>query len=477
MMRWTLRIITVIVGFQVAAGAAFAFNPNTLLSDEDMTAPIFSLGQTISFLRAKGGFLGVRAETYGQKIYDAATQYGLNPQFLIVQIQKESSLIEAPSPSQRLIDYALFYGCPDNGPCNPAYQGFGTQVARAAAVFRDYLTELNTTGRTRSGWAIGAAKRTGAPRIKANPKDPNWETLNGQPVLVTPTNAATAAMYTYNPWVGGHEQVLNGRSQYIGANYNFTLIWDRYFNNTRVYPDGALLRARGDTTVWVIADGVRKPFLSQAAFLASYDPRKVITVPAAELEMYVRGPGIKFADGSLLRAPSGGVYLIANGRKRAITSRNAFRAVGFNPEEVVRASWDDLEAFPLGEPITADSQAPSGRVVQVSDGLVYVDEHDVRHAITSPEVYRSAFGRRKPVRGSLAALAALPQGEPVRFRDGELIGVKGGDGIYLISDGQRRPIPSKEIFTAYRYRWRNIIWTNQRSLDAHPLGEPLALKS
>lgn len=473
-MRWTLRIITVIVGFHVAAGTAFAFNPNTLLSDEDMTTPLFSLSQTISFLRAKGGFLGSRAESYGQQIYDAATQSGLNPQFLIVQIQKESSLIEDPNPSQRRIDYALFYGCPDNGPCNPAFQGFGAQVTHAAAIFRTYLTDLATKGRTISGWAVGVPKRAGAPRNKANQNDSHWELLNGQPVFVTPTNAATAAMYTYNPWVGGHDQPGKG---YIGANYNFTLIWDRYFNNTRVYPDGALLRARGDATIWVIADGVRKPFLSQAAFLASYDPRKVITVPAAELEMYVRGPGIKFAEGSLLQAPSGGVYLITNGAKRPITSRAAFRAVGFNPEEVVRADWDDLAAFSAGEPITVESQAPTGRLVQINDGgIVYVDEHNLRHAIYSREIYQSAFRHRKPMRGSLAALTALPQGDPIRFRDGELVGVKGGDGIYLISDGQRRPIPSKEIFTAYRFRWRNIVWTNQRSLDAHPRGEPLGLK-
>lgn len=476
-MRWTLRMLTAIVGFHVAAATAFAFDPHTLLSDEDMTGALFSRTQTISFLRSKSGYLAGQADEFGGLIYEAAVGHGLNPQFLIAQIQKESSLVEDPNPSQTRIDYALGFGCPDTSPCRPADRGFRTQVTKAAAVFRGYLDDLTATGLTVSGWGVGVLKRTGAPRNTANPHDPNWESLNGQPVFVTPTNAATAAMYTYNPWVGGHNQLLNGRDRFIGANYNFRLIWDRYFRNLRVYPDGSLLRAAGDATVWLVTNGVRKPFLSRAAFRASYDPRKVIVVPGDELATYERGPAIKFAEGSLLQAPNGGVYLISNGRRRPIVSRRAFRAVGFNPEEVVKASWDDLAAFPTGQPINEANRTPNGRLVQVPGGIVYVDEHDVKHPLYSKEILKSAFRHRRAERGSLRALAQLPVGDPVTFRDGELVTAPGAAGVYFISDGKKRPIPSPEIFTAYRFKWSNVIRTTSRALEAHATGEPLTLQS
>lgn len=471
---WLLGLV---VSWPLTA-SALTFNPNLIINDEDMTSGLFSLTQTVSFLRSKAGYLGSRAEDFGQTIYDAAVRNGLNPQFLIVQIQKESSLIEDPSPRQHQIDFALGFGCPDNGSCNPTYRGFGTQVTRAAEIFREYLTDLAVTGRTISGWGLGLTKRTGAPRNREDPNDPQWEYRDGQPVVVTPANAATAALYTYNPWVGGHSQWLNGRQRYIGANYNFRLIWERYFVLRRVYPDGSLLRVRGDATVWLIKEGQRHAFTSASAFLANYDWRKVISVPAEELERYERGPSIRFAEYSLLQAPNGGIYLLANAQKRPIVSRSVFRALGYNPEEVVKVRWQDLEPYPTGKPITTAAAPPTGQLVQLPSGaVVFIDSENVWHPILSREIYRSQFRRRRPEPMSFARFNGRLAGEPIRFADGELVTAPGADGVFLISSGQKRPIASGEAFVAYRFRWRNVIRTTPRALEIHPTGPPLDLQN
>jgi len=39
----------------------------------------------------------------------------------------EQSLIEEESPTQRQLDWATGYGCPDGGSCNPRWQGFGNK--------------------------------------------------------------------------------------------------------------------------------------------------------------------------------------------------------------------------------------------------------------------------------------------------------------------------------------------------------------
>lgn len=454
--------------------AAFTFNRHFLITDEDMTTGLFSRDQTVSFLRTKGGYLGTKAEEFGQIVYDAAVTNGLNPQFLLVQIQKESSLVEDPNPSQQQIDYALGFGCPDNQPCNSAYRGFGTQVSKAAAIFKQYLADIATTGRTISGWGVGIEKRSGAPRNKSNPNDPGWESIDGQPVMVTPQNAATAALYTYNPWVGGHSQLLNGRVRYIGANYNFRLIWDRYFVQQRLYPDGSLLRPKGGKSTWLIKGGKRHEFLSTAAFLANYDPRKVITVPPDELLQYDLGPGIKFAEFSLLQAPNGGVYLLANGTKRPIVSRQVFRSIGFNPDEIIKVSWDDLAPYPNGEKIIEATKSPTGKLVQVlGGGIAYVDENNLRHAVYSKEILRSQFRHRRWKTIKPEAFAALGLGEPVKFRDGELVTSPNAGGVFLIANGQKRPIPSREVFAAYRFSWRNVVRTSDRALEIHATGAPL----
>ncbi|MBI3115223.1 MAG: hypothetical protein HYZ09_01870 [Candidatus Kerfeldbacteria bacterium] len=470
MRRVGLRIIIALLAVAVTApqaALALSFDQNRIINDEDMTGGLFSLAQTVSFLRSKDGYLGQNAELYGQQIYDAAITNGLNPQFLLVTIQKESSLIEDPNPSQHRIDYALGFGCPDTSGCDPSYKGFSTQILQAAGIFRAYLEKLAQTGSTHSGWSIGQAKRTGVPGSRLG-----WEVISGQPVYVTPENAATAALYTYTPWVGGHTQP-NGT--YVGANYNFRVIWERYFIATRIYPDGSLLRGKGQAGIWLIKDGKRHPFLSQAAFLANYDSRKVITVPPEELEQYERGPGIRYANTSLLQAPSGGIYLLADGFKRPITSRRAFQQVGFNPEEVVKGvTWDELDAYPDGEPITEETVSPTGKLVQLDNsGIAYVDEHNSTHAIHSKEILRSQFGRQRAERISTATFEALASGEPVKFRDGELVRAPGLPSVYLISNGEKRPIASAEAFRAYRYSWRNVITTTARALEIHPTGEPL----
>lgn len=446
---------------------ALSFDPNQIITDEEMVTGLFSRTQTIAFLRTKAGYLGQQADVYGGLIYDAATENGLNPQFLLVQIQKESSLIEDPKPSPHQIEYALGFGCPDDGTCAPAYRGFHKQITKAAAIFKSYLADLAATGVTISGWRVGEPRRTGSRR--------HPETRDGQPVSVTPANAATAAMYTYNPWVGGHFQIINGRNTYIGANYNFRVIWERYFVAQRVYPDGTLLRGEGQAGIWLIKNGQRHPFVSRSAFLANYDPRKVITVPTSELEQYERGSSIRFANYSLVESPDGVVYLLADGFKRPFASPAVFRTIGFHPEEVIPVSGDELAPYPDGQPIHETTTSPIGKLVQLTNGgIAFVDGDNVRHPIYAKEILKSRWPRLKPERIGAAAFAALRSGPPVTFRDGELVTAPGAPAVYLISKGQKRPIASPQTFTAYRFRWRNVIRTSLAALAAHPDGEPLA---
>lgn len=157
--------------------AQIEFNPGNIISDHEMlNFNGMKLDEIQKFLEEKDSALAsiMVADTYGKEkkisevIYNAAvnnydcdgiklsdspteeersikcTKIGtINPKFLLVLLQKEQSLIENQSPSQRQLDWATGYGCPDSMACNPYFQGFGKQVNSAALQFKWYMDNPN----------------------------------------------------------------------------------------------------------------------------------------------------------------------------------------------------------------------------------------------------------------------------------------------------------------------------------------------
>lgn len=75
-------------------------------------------------------------KTAAKIIYETAQEYKINPQVLIVLIEKESSLITDTIPNN--YDYRTMtgFGCPDTAPCDAKYFGFKNQIRKAAWLFR-----------------------------------------------------------------------------------------------------------------------------------------------------------------------------------------------------------------------------------------------------------------------------------------------------------------------------------------------------
>ena len=427
------------------------FNQNYVISDLDLEDNnSMSLGRIQTFLESKSSYLSSFTtpvsdviKTAANVIYDVAQRYIISPKFIITTLQKEQSLITDPDPSQDQLDWATGFGvcdsCSKTDPTIQKYKGFFNQLDNTGKRVREsYLSDLNSRGYTISGWGPGITKTT------------------GDGYSVTPYNNATAVLYTYSP--------------HVSSNLSFWNIWNRWF--LKRYPDGSLLRVQGETGIWLIRNNKRNPFQSKAAFLFSYDYKKVIDVSKNDLEAYDYGTPIKFPDYSLLQAPSGGVYLLVNGAKRPIISKEVFKSIGFNPEELIPVTWSDLEAYPTGEKITMDSVYPTGILLQSkqSGGIYYV-ENGIKHSIFSKEILNSRFRRRKWTVAAQSEIDKYPSGEPVKFMDGELVTSPNSNGVYLISDGNRLPIPSKEIFDQMGFKWSNIIKTTDRALEIHPLGQ------
>ena len=196
---------------QVLEAATTKYDMNRLLEDTDITG-----GQTItpaqvqSFLQQKGSYLATYKDpawsnkTAATLIVERSKAYTISPLYMLARIQTESSLITSGTSTN--LAKATGCGCPDSGGCTISYAGFGNQIECSAKKLRGYLTDLDAGRPTVSGWKVGVTKSS------------------SDPCSVKPTTKATAALYTYTPWVGAYATQCGrtdvGGSSLVAVKYN-----------------------------------------------------------------------------------------------------------------------------------------------------------------------------------------------------------------------------------------------------------------
>jgi hypothetical protein len=419
------------------------FDPNFIISDAEATeTQSFDAEGVQAFLEAQGSGLanytvidtdGV-ARRASDIIYNAAVKYQVSPRFLLALLQREQSLVTDPAPSAKQLDWATGFGicdsCSMDDPALAKYKGFATQVEDAAAGFRSFMDN----GGQR---AVGQATA-----------------IDGIPVI--PETNATACLYDYTP--------------HLIAQENFWQVWQRYF--VRRYPSGTLATAAPAIAgTWLIRFGERRLIASAAVLFSNFDPNKVVKVAANDLLAYPVGEPIRFPDYSLLRSPRGTVYLIDGDERRGIVSMNVFRNIGFDSNEVIDVTWDDLNAYKEGTPITMADDYPLGALLQdpATHGVYFV-ENGIKRPLYGPELLGMYFKNRKVEKSSAAELASFTLGAPINLADGELVKTADNPSIYVIDNGERLPIDSADTFEKQGWKWENVAVVSERVLDLSPLG-------
>ena len=117
------------------------------------------------------------------------------------------------------------------------------------------------------------------------------------------------------------------------------------------YPDGTLLQNVADGGIWLIQNGKRRPFLNKLAFVSRYSFDKVIEVKQSDIEKFETGRAISYANYSLLRVPTGEIYLLVDDTLKHVENMEAFRTLGFNPEEIEEVKQEDEETSETGKEV------------------------------------------------------------------------------------------------------------------------------
>ncbi len=426
-----------------------SFDPNLIIPDSDFfNSDDMSAKEVQRFLEKKGSALAHYTTTDSQgeaqrasdAIWSAATSYHLNPKVLLVLLQKEQSLIENPQPSKDALEWATGYGvcdsCSKDDPGILGLKGFWTQIHKAAWRKNYY---------------------------KEHPDEFRYKPLKSQTVDTTsviPQNWATAILYNYTPHIRG--------------NYSFWKIWQRYF--AKIFPDGMVVQEKGSNDIWLISQGKKRLFKSKNIFLSRYHARSLVTVEPHSLDLYERGSPISYPQYSLLRDPKKNIYLIIDDKRYHIPSMALFRKIGYNPDELIKASKKDIESYDLAGSLSIENKNPLGELVQAKKTKsVFLVRDAIKYPLLEEALLKTNFRHWKIKKVSPKKLDALQDGEPVIFKDGTLVKYSTDDRIYIISDGLKRPITSLEAFSALGFDFSQVIISQGDTLDLHVEGDPVDL--
>lgn len=454
--------------------AAGDFNYSNILSDQEATDyTSMNKTQIANFLSSKNSYLTnyyyygyspapgetiatteeeklakAAEKSAAEVIYNAAYEAKISPKFLLTMMQKEMSLVEDTDPTPNQLDFAMGYYCFDGQSCHENWRGFGKQVRATALQFRDYLD--NISGRTYK---------------------PGQE-YNIEGEVVIPENKVTAGLYNYTPHLHGNKL--------------FKTIWDRFGFGTGdsapiigVIPEGSLVKAKdGDDTdtIYLIHNNLKLPFASMTAIISRYDPKMLMTVSATELNKFTEGPSIDYPAYSILQGPDKKKYLLDGLNKRLIVSDQVFKALGYNPDEIITASSTALDNINDGEPISDASLSPVGQLYKdKATGGVYYVKDGQKYPIVDPEILKINYPGQSIKVATAKQLESWNKQLPAKLKDGLLVKGTTNPQVYVITNGERKWIEDENTFNLLGYKWQNVITVSDRVIKLHSIAQSLKL--
>lgn len=454
MKRAFLLLFTLIIAFFSWSGLAQAitidFNTGLIIRSEQLLAVnAMSATEIQQFLDEHRGVLKTyfskdltgQTKSAAEIISSAASRNGINPQYILVLLQKEQGLITDTNPKQTQLDWATGYAvcdsCSVTHPGVLQYKGFAKQIDSAAwrtRYFFDNPTEFNFE----SGGTY---------------------TIDG--VVVQIQDPATATLYNYTPHING--------------NRIFSKLWNAWFDDF-VYPDGSLLQIVGQPGVWLIKNDIRHAFTNKTSLTSRYPLEQILQVSVEVAEGYPKGDPISFAEFSLVQTPGGEIYLLADLQRRLIIDQQTFRLLGFTIDEVVPVTNEEIAFFAAGSPITPQSLAPIGSLLQNPEtfGIFFVKD-GVKYPLIAPELLSLNYPQLRARKASLDELNRYEKGSPALLNDGVLVKTADNPTVYVTANGILHPIDSEFTFITLGYEWEKIHLITGNLRDIHTIGEVVSV--
>jgi hypothetical protein len=408
-----------------------------------------------------------RLRTAAELIWDASSHVGMNPQVILVTLQKEQSLITGDFSADRLqraLDHALGFACPDSG-CDQTFQGFyaqlfggfDAQANRYIGAPGSLMRSFNTSGGR--GPSVDAQGQTFGTTIRTSRVNDTIIVNNtlGGPQNPQPTqsvvlqNNSTAALYRYTP------HVYNG-------NYNFWKFFDQWFR----YQNGSLLRLPSDNNTYIINNGLKSLIPNFVIQSRQLNPGNIITVSPTELSSIDAGPTYGPADNVIIKIDSdltNKLYVFENSQKHPISSF-VLSQRGLVAASALTVSKPEADLFSTAELLTPKE----GTVIKGdASGTVYVITDKKKMALSGFTFKQYGY--------TYKSINVLPQDEVTQYTDGGFLLPKNGTlvkannnpAVYQIDNRLLHPI-SSTVFRLRKLSLKSVAVLNSGELAGATLG-------
>jgi len=368
------------------------------------------------------GYTGAANESAARIIYKVAQSCNINPQVLIVMLQKEQGLVTHTWPSAWRYNIALGQGCPDTAPCDPSYVGFFHQIYGAARQMQIYLE-----GKWFQWYAPGKTWN-----ILYNPNT----ACGSSPVYIA--NAATAALYYYTPYQPNAAALAagygTGNSCSAYGNRNFYNYFTDWFGSTRNL-EGQNLLYGGD--IYYVTNGVRyhitpEDWLEYEAKFGTY--RSVSSIAG-----YVDGGQTS----RFVRNTSTGVIAYFDGGKtHRFDTCELVSAWGGSCDKVIEMPDSDFARIGAGPEMTSFARVADGGTVYRISGTTLLPLYDAAARIAANG------GKTDPFAAVMApaSRAKVTVSQQMQFAPGQFVSATGAAEVYLATqDGRLLHLPSWDL--------------------------------
>ncbi len=281
--------------------------------------------------------------------------------------------------------------------------------------------------------------------------------------LATPIVSGVAGLIKSKYGVGRKrivERLLNGAEDISDKSIGDRVNAREALRNLKSHPNGTLIRQKNKSSVYLIKGGKRWGIRTAKMFKSQFRWKDVVNVTKNQRLAYDWGGYLGFKDGTLVSPKgSGSVFIIEDGLRRPFPSASTFDYYGYKWNRIKQEKNSALKkAHPRGDKVTKSESFPNGSLVRRNGkGTVFAIRDNKRCPITSPSAFKSRKYRWGDIIDtSKSRVNSINKGDLLLHEDGTLLREKGSGTVYYLQANILRKFTSANQFENMGYNWNRV---------------------
>jgi hypothetical protein len=188
-----------------------------------------------------------------------------------------------------------------------------------------------------------------------------------------------------------------------------------------------------------------------------------LVIAQSSLDAIPTGEILPLREGSLI-ADATTVYVIEQGVKRPFSSPQAFLRLGYQWSNIIKPSSFVLQIHPTGNIIGETQTLLNGSVVTAPGRGAYLIENGVKRPFNNPYTFLTRYAWKDLQIASNTILNSFPTGELIYPQEGSII--RDNQAVYWVEGNTKRPFASPQAFLGLGLTWGRVVFPDFSVLDS-----------